>query len=103
MSVCLHDCVESFFCNSMVCEGHNENLKFIQAKYPVRAFYLFKREELEESFFYLSKENKAICNYCDEPNCYTCNRFHYTKSELHSTGYFVARNSKWQPITWEIH
>ena len=90
MSVCLHDYVESFFCNSTVCEGHNENLKSIQAKYPVRAFYLFKREELEESFFYLSKENKAICNYCDEPNCYTCNRFHYIKSELHSAGYFVA-------------
>ena len=52
----------------MVCEGHNKKLKFIQGKYPVRAFYLFKKEELEEWFYCLSKENKAICNYCDEPN-----------------------------------
>ena len=94
MFVCLQDCIVSFFCNSMVCEGHNKKPKFIQSKYPVKAFYLFKREELEEWFHCLSKENKAICNYCDEPNCYTCNYVHYIKSELHSTVCFVARNSK---------
>ena len=27
----------------------------------------------------------------------------YIKNELHEVGYFVARDSLWQPITWEIH
>ena len=29
--------------------------------------------------------------------------FFYIKNELHQTGYFVARDTKWQPITCEIH
>ena len=80
-----------------------ENLKFIEAKYPTRIFYLMNRQELEEWFRCLSKENKAICSYFDEHDCYTCQRFSYIKGELHKTGFCVARDSKYQPITWEIH
>ena len=29
--------------------------------------------------------------------------FFCIKEQLHLTGYFVAMDSKWQPITWEIH
>ena len=27
----------------------------------------------------------------------------FIKKELHTVGYIVARDSKYQPITWEIH
>ena len=54
----------------MVCEGHKNKLKFIEAKFPTRSFYLFKRDELEGWFHCLSRKNKAICSYCDEPECY---------------------------------
>ena len=101
--VCLHNCEESYFCKSMVCEGHTEKLKFVQAKYPTRSFYLFKREKLEEWFICLCNENKAICSFCDKSDCYTCNRLMYIKKEVHKVSYFVVRESPWQPITWEIH
>ena len=101
--VCTHVCVESYFYNSMVCEGHKTKLKFIQGKFPTRSFYLFKRDELEDWSHCLPRENKAICSYCDEYDCYTCNRFMFIKKELHTVGYIVARDSKYQPITWEIH
>ena len=54
----------------MVYEGHKNKLKFIEAKFPTRSFYLFKRDELEGWFHCLSRKNKAICSYCDEPECY---------------------------------
>ena len=40
------DCELSKFCNSMFCEGHANKLRFIEAKFPTRSFYLMKREEL---------------------------------------------------------
>ena len=94
-------CELSKFCNSMFCEGHANKLRFIEAKFPTRSFYLMKREDFEEWFGCLSRENRAIYSHCDEPDCYTCSRFMYIKNELHLTGYFVARDSKWQPITWQ--
>ena len=65
--------------------------------------YLFKKEELEEWFIYLCNENNAICSFCDKSDCYTCHRLMYIKNEIHKVGYFVVRESPWQPITWEIH
>ena len=35
------------FSNSMVYEGHSKRLK-LEAKYPVRSFYLMNRQELEK-------------------------------------------------------
>ena len=93
--VCLCDFEESYFYNSMVCEGHTEKLKLVRAKYPTRSFYLFPREELKERFCCLCNENKTIYSFCDESDCYTCNRFSYMKNELHKVGYFVARDSWW--------
>ena len=46
--VFLCDFEESYFCNSMVCEGHTEKLKLVHAKYLTRSFYLLTREKLEE-------------------------------------------------------
>ena len=71
--VCIHDCVESYICNSMVCKVDETKLKFIQAIFPIRSSYLFKRDELEDWLHCLSRENKAICSYCHEHDCYTCN------------------------------
>ena len=101
--VCLHNCEEPYFCNSMVCEEHTEKLKFVQAKHPTRSFSLFKREELEEWLLCLWNENKAICSFCDKSDCYTCNCLMYIKNKLHKVDYFTARDGSWQPITWEIH
>ena len=39
------------FCNLMVCEGHSRRLKFIEAKYPTRSFYLINRQELRSGLF----------------------------------------------------
>ena len=39
------------FCNLMVCEGHSRRLKFIEAKYPTRSFYLIDRQELRSGLF----------------------------------------------------
>ena len=86
----------------MACEGHSEELRFVEARCPTRSFYIIKREELEECSSCLSRENQAICSYCDAPDCYTCARFKYIKNELHKHGYFVAKDWPWQPITWEI-
>lgn len=36
------------FSNSMVYEGHSKRLRFVEAKYPVRSFYLMNRQELEK-------------------------------------------------------
>ena len=77
------------FCNLMVCEGNSRKSKLIEAKYPSRSFYLMNRQELEEWFRCLSKENKAICSYFDEHDCYTCQRFSYIKGELHKTVFFL--------------
>ena len=44
----------------MVCQGHKTKWKFIQAKFPTRSFYLFKRDKFKEWFNCLSRENKAI-------------------------------------------
>ena len=101
--VCLCNFQESYFCNSMVCESHTERLKLVHVKYPTRSFYLFTKEELEEWFHCLRNENKASRSFCDESNCYTCNRFRYIKYELHKVGYFIVRDGWWQPITWELH
>ena len=101
--VCLCDFEESYFYNSMVCKSHTERLKLVHAKYPTRGFYLFTWEELDQWFHCLCNENKAICSFCDKLDCYTCNRFRYIKNEIHKVGYFVARDSWWQPITWELH
>ena len=79
----------------MVFERHSRKLKFIEAKYPTRSFYLMNKQELEEWFRCLSKENKAICSYCDEYDCYTCQRFFYVKGKLHKNVFFVARDSKY--------
>ena len=34
----------------MVCQGHKTKWKFIQAKFPTRSFYLFKRDKFKEWF-----------------------------------------------------
>ena len=77
------------FCNSMVCEGHLNKLRFVEARWPSRSFYIMKREELEECFFGLLRENKAICSYCDKPDSSTCVRFIYIKRQQHLTGVFL--------------
>ena len=60
------------------------------------------RQELKEWFICLCRENSAICSYCDEVDCNTCQRFQNIKGELHKCGYFVDREY-FQPIAWEIH
>ena len=80
------------FCNSMVCEGHSGEHRFVEARCPTRSFYIMKREELEEWFSCLSRENRANCSCCDARDCYTCAQFKYIKNELHKHGYFVARD-----------
>ena len=82
-------CEMQKFCNSMVCESHSRKLKFIEAKYPTRSFYLMNRQELEEWFRCLSKENKAICSYCDEHDCYTCQRFFLCKRQIAQNCFFL--------------
>ena len=62
-------CEMQKFCNLMVCEGHSRRLKFIEAKYPTRSFYLINRQELEKWFICLYRENSAICSYCDKVDC----------------------------------
>ena len=59
------ECKMRKFSNSMVCEVHSEELKFVEARCPPRSFYIMKREELEEWFCCLSRENRIIGNYCD--------------------------------------
>ena len=69
MFVCLHDCVESFFVIQWFVKVTIKNLNLFKRNIQLELFiYLIKKEELEEWFYCLSKENKAICNYCDEPN-----------------------------------
>ena len=51
----------------------------------------------------MTRENREICKYCDQPDCYTCARVNYIKNELHKCDFLVARDWPWQPITWEIH
>lgn len=51
------ECEMQRFCNSMVCEGHSQELRFVEAKYPTRSFYIMKRKEFEEWFHCLSREN----------------------------------------------
>ena len=97
------ECKMRKFSNSMVCEVHSEELKFVEARCPPRSFYIMKREELEEWFCCLSRENRIIGNYCDSSDSYTCARYNCIKSQSHLNGYFVARDWPWQPITWEIH
>ena len=41
----------------MVWEGHSEELGFVGTRRPTRSFYIMKREELEEWFSCLSREN----------------------------------------------
>ena len=60
------------------------------------------RQELKEWFICLCRENSAICSYCDEVDCNTCQRFQNIKGELHKCGYFVDREY-FQPIAWEIY
>lgn len=38
------------FCNSMVYEGHSEELKFVEVRSPPRYFYIMKRGELQSGF-----------------------------------------------------
>ena len=76
------DCEMQKFCNSMPCQGYSTRLRFIEAKHPTRSFYLMKREELQNWFNCLSRENRAICSYCDQTDCYTCQSFLYIKNKL---------------------
>ena len=49
------------FCNSMVWEGHSEELVLVGARCPTRSFYIMKREELEEWFpAYLEKIEQFV-------------------------------------------
>ena len=54
--------------------------KFSKARCPPRSFYIMKREELEEWFCCLSRENRIIGNYCDSSDSYTCARYNCIKS-----------------------
>ena len=103
MAACDCYCETLNFCNSMVCELRKQKLRFIEAKFPTRSFYMMNRQEFEERFGCLSKENCAIYSYCNQSDCFTCQHFHYIKNEFHKAGYFLARECKYQPITWEIH
>ena len=89
------------FCNHIGCEGHTKPLQFFDAKYPTRGFYIFDREELEEWFAYICRENRVIRGYCE--NCFTCEKCHVIKNRLHEFGYFVARDWPYQPVEWQIH
>ena len=70
----------SHFCNAIGCEGHSNPLRYVSADYPKRFYYIFKREELEEWFLSICRENRLICSYCE--NCYTCRSFHYIKKNF---------------------
>ena len=58
------ECEIQKFCNSLISEGHSEELKFFEARCPPRSIYIMK----EEWFCCLSRENRTICNYCDSPD-----------------------------------
>ena len=84
------------FCNYISCEGHTKSLQFFDARYPTRGFYISDREELEEWFACVCRENRMICNYCK--NCFTCEKFHVIENRLHELGYFAARDWPYQPV-----
>ena len=86
------------FCNAIGCEEHTKKLLFFEAKFSIRSYYIFDRQELEEWFSCICRENKLICDYCDEGDCYTRERFRFMKNELHTVWYFVAIDWLWQPI-----
>ena len=81
------------FCNAIGCQVHTYKLQFFDAKYPIstRSYYIFNRQKLEEWFSCLCKENRLICNYCE--NCYTCERFHFIKDRI--LMYSDARDWPW--------
>ena len=45
-------------------KGHSRPLRHITAEYPKRIYYIFKREEIEELFLFICRENRLICGYC---------------------------------------
>ena len=51
----------SKFCNAIGCEGHSRPLSYVIAEFPKRFHYIFKREELEEWFYCICRENRLIC------------------------------------------
>ena len=54
-NVCIHDCVESYFCNSMVCEGYKTKL-VIKQNFPLEVFIYLKEKNLKNGF--IVSENK---------------------------------------------
>ena len=71
----------SKFCNAIGCEGHERPLRYVSAEFPKRFYHIFKRQELEEWFLCICRENRLICSYCED--CYTCRSFHFIKQEIH--------------------
>ena len=51
------------FCNHIGKERHTKPLQFFDPKYPRRDFYIFDREELEEWFAWICREDRMICDY----------------------------------------
>ena len=45
-------------------KGQSRPLRLITAEYPKRIYYIFKREEIEEWFLFICRENRLICGYC---------------------------------------
>ena len=91
----------SKFCNAIGCEGHERPLRYVSAEFPKRFYHIFKRQELEEWFLCICREDRLVCGYCED--CYSCRRFHFMKQEIHKLGYFVGLDWPWQPILWQVH
>ena len=87
----------SKFCSAIGCEGHERPLRYVSAEFP----YIYKRQELEEWFLCICRENRLVCGYCED--CYTCRRFFFIKQEIHKLVYFVRLDWPWQPILWQVH
>lgn len=83
-------------CNAMGCEYHAKKFRFVEAHYPTCCYYIFDRQELEEWFACICRENRLICSYYE--NCYTWKRFHCIKNSLYELGYFVRREWPWELI-----
>ena len=58
-NVCIHDCVESYFCNSMVCEGYKTKL-VIKQNFPLEVSIYLKEKNLKNGIIVSEKKIKLF-------------------------------------------
>ena len=78
------------FSNSIGCHEYIQKLTYVDARCSTRPFYIFDRQELEEWFYCICRENRMICGYCDCEECFTCIRFIFIKQRLIKMWFFCT-------------